>query len=242
MARDEEAQAREDTATRAVKRAAAARASEPSFGDAYKAARRAWEQGKGDPTFSFNGSSYSVQNREEAARNKAMRESPTRGRGTNRAEAPDNSRAEAPDNSRAGATKAMADRAAADAQSRRAASESRAQAARESDAEIKRESRGSTPPKPRSIYDGLDVGKVAGAAATIASVVPAVRAVRAGVEAVKSARAASQGAKVVRDPRTREPMELPAPSKEIVRDSDRVGFKNGGLVRLGKLKSHGKAC
>lgn len=234
MARDEEAQAREDAAMRAVKRAAAARASEPSFGDAYKAARRDWEQGKGGPTFSFNGKSYSVQNREEAARNKAMRESPTRGRGTNRAEAPDNSRA--------GATKAMADRAAADAQSRRAASESRAQAARESDAEIKRESRGSTPPKPRSIYDGLDVGKVAGAAATIASVVPAVRAVRAGVEAAKGARTASQGAKVVRDPRTREPMELPAPGKEIARDPDRVKLKNGGLVRLGKLKPHGKAC
>lgn len=219
MARDEEAQAREKAAQATVDKAVAARKAEPSFGDAYKAARRQWEQGKGGPTFSFNGQSYSVQNREEAARNKAMRESPTRGRGTNRAEAPDNSRA--------GATKTMADRAAADAQSRRAASESRAQAARESAAEVKRESRGSTPLKPRSIYDGLDVGKVAGAAATIASAVPAVRAVRAGVEAVKGARAAAAARET---------------AKEIVRDSDRVGFKDGGLVRRGALKSHGMAC
>lgn len=84
-------------------------------------------------------------------------------------------------------------------------------------------------PKPgaKSIYEGTDLRGVAGAAATAASVVPAMRALRAGMAAVKGARAAAAAREA---------------SKEIVRDSDRVNFKNGGLVKRATVKSHGKAC
>lgn len=63
-------------------------AATPSFREAYAKHRADWAAGKGDPTFSWNGNEYSVATREEAARNKAMRESSTRGRGTNRADMP----------------------------------------------------------------------------------------------------------------------------------------------------------
>ena len=106
----------------------------PSFREAYAKHRAAWAAGKGSPTFSWNGGEYSVATREEAARNKAMRESPDRGRGMNRAEAPSNTRADA--------AKSMADRADLEAKQRRAASEARAKQARESANEIKREARG----------------------------------------------------------------------------------------------------
>ena len=59
------------------------------FKKAYADARRAWERGTGGPTFSFDGQSYSVVNREEAARQKAQSQSPTRGRGYNRAPEPE---------------------------------------------------------------------------------------------------------------------------------------------------------
>jgi hypothetical protein len=58
------------------------------FEQAYADARRRWASGQGGATFSFGNKSYSVASREEAARQKAMMQSPTRGRGTNRAEAP----------------------------------------------------------------------------------------------------------------------------------------------------------
>ena len=58
------------------------------FEQAYADARKRWASGQGgDPTFSYGDKSYSVASREEAARQKAMQESSTRGRGTNRAEA-----------------------------------------------------------------------------------------------------------------------------------------------------------
>lgn len=50
------------------------------FEKAYAAARRAWEQGRGGPSFSFNGKPYSVATREEAARQKERAQSPERGR------------------------------------------------------------------------------------------------------------------------------------------------------------------
>lgn len=50
------------------------------FEKAYAAARRDWEQGRGGPTFSFNGKPYSVATREEAARQKERAQSPERGR------------------------------------------------------------------------------------------------------------------------------------------------------------------
>ena len=50
------------------------------FERAYAAARRAWVQGRGGPTFSFNGKPYSVATREEAARQKERAQSPERGR------------------------------------------------------------------------------------------------------------------------------------------------------------------
>ena len=67
------------------------------FEQAYADARRRWTRDGGDPTFSYGGQSYSVASREEAARQKEMTQSPTRGRGTNRADtsAP-KSRAEIP--------------------------------------------------------------------------------------------------------------------------------------------------
>ena len=58
------------------------------FEQAYADARRRWTSGQGGATFSFGGKSYSVASREEAARQKAMMQSPTRGRGYNRAEVP----------------------------------------------------------------------------------------------------------------------------------------------------------
>jgi hypothetical protein len=57
------------------------------FEQAYADARKRWASGQGGPTFSYGDKSYSVASREEAARQKAMQESSTRGRGTNRAEA-----------------------------------------------------------------------------------------------------------------------------------------------------------
>lgn len=58
------------------------------FEQAYADARRRWTSGQGGATFSFGGKSYSVASREEAARQKEMMQSPTRGRGYNRAEVP----------------------------------------------------------------------------------------------------------------------------------------------------------
>ena len=58
------------------------------FERAYADARRRWTRGEGGATFSYGGKSYSVASREEAARQKEMMQSPTRGRGYNRAEAP----------------------------------------------------------------------------------------------------------------------------------------------------------
>lgn len=51
------------------------------FEKAYAAARRDWEQGRGGPTFSFDGKPYSVATREESSRQKERAQSPERGRG-----------------------------------------------------------------------------------------------------------------------------------------------------------------
>lgn len=56
------------------------------FQQAYADARRRWEKGEGSPTFDFNGKKYSVDTKEEAARQKEMKESPMRGRGMGRAD------------------------------------------------------------------------------------------------------------------------------------------------------------
>ena len=58
------------------------------FQQAYADARRKWEKG-GASTFEFDGKKYAVTSREEATRQKEMRESPMRGRGMGRAEAPE---------------------------------------------------------------------------------------------------------------------------------------------------------
>lgn len=59
------------------------------FEKAYAEARRKWERGESGPTFSYEDKKYSVTNREEAARQKEMAQSPMRGRGYGgRAEAP----------------------------------------------------------------------------------------------------------------------------------------------------------
>jgi hypothetical protein len=56
------------------------------FEQAYADARSRWVSKGGDPTFSYGGKSYSVASREEVARQKEMAQSPTRGRGYNRAD------------------------------------------------------------------------------------------------------------------------------------------------------------
>ena len=56
------------------------------FQQAYADARRKWQKGGGSPTFEFNGKKYTVDTKEEAARQKEMKESPMRGRGMGRAD------------------------------------------------------------------------------------------------------------------------------------------------------------
>lgn len=139
--------------------------------------------------------------------------------------------------SRASATKMMADRAASEAAGARAASEARAAAARGAESEKRRESRGQErddestsgmgpkitnrpAPGARSIYEDLDLGKVAGAAGAIASAYPAGRLAKTGIDALKAARAG-------RAARAAKEME------------DRVepSFKRGGMV-----KPRGSGC
>lgn len=55
------------------------------FQQAYADARRKWEKG-GASTFDFGGKKYSVDTKEEAARQKEMKTSPMRGRGMGRAD------------------------------------------------------------------------------------------------------------------------------------------------------------
>lgn len=230
-------QDRENAAMQTVRRAQEQRDRdrEGSFDTAYAAARRDWLKG-GNPTFSWNGKSYSVASREEAAANKERRESANTGRGMNRAEAP--ARAA----TRSTASAALADRAAKDASAARAASEARAanpynDRSRRQDTEsnARAVSRGESTsgmgskitnrPKEgaKSIYADLDAGKVAGAAATIAAATRMGRLAKGAIEAGRAAAAKKAGS-------------------EIVRDADRVNFANGGLVRRATAKSHGKAC
>jgi len=74
------------------------------FKEAYANAREDWEKRGGKPTFEYDGKTYSVASREEATRQKEMRESSMRGRGygqpartpSGRAEIPTGGSAKAP--------------------------------------------------------------------------------------------------------------------------------------------------
>lgn len=190
--------------------------SEPSFSEEFAAARRKYKAGKGGSTFTFNGKSYTVETREEAARGKANEMA----RESRRSRAPE-PRAEIP---RGGDYKAPASTGGGMSETSR---------------------------NVRNAMNALSPGVGAAASTATRAAGLAVKGAKAGVDAARSASAARQTAQVVRDPRTREPMNLPAPSKEIARDSDRVNFKNGGkvgcyanggLVKRAVAKSHGKAC
>lgn len=181
--------------------------SQPSFSEEFAAARRKYKAGKGGSTFTFNGKSYTVETREEAARGKANEMA----RESRRSKAPE-PRAEIP---RGGDYKAPASTGGGMSETSR---------------------------NVRNAMNALSPGVGAAASTATRAAGLAVKGAKAGADAVRAARGAGQTAQVVRDPRTREPMELPAPSKQITRDADRVKLKNGGLVKRATAKSHGKAC
>lgn len=193
-----------------------------SFNSAFREAREA-----GDKTFYWNGKKYTTELSKPQARPAVSDTYREEGVGRGKPMPP----------SRASATKMMADRAASEAAGARAASEARAAAARGAESEKRRESRGQErddestsgmgpkitnrpAPGARSIYEDLDLGKVAGAAGAIASAYPAGRLAKTGIDALKAARAG-------RAARAAKEME------------DRVepSFKRGGMV-----KPRGSGC
>lgn len=171
-----------------------------TFGEAFKNARA-----EGKKTFNWRGKEYTTatdapsktDTGDEAARMKA--------------------RAPAPAPTRATASQQMADRAAEQTRSARAASEERASRAREAEAEKKRETRGSEAPKPRSIYENLDLGTVGSAALGLASLHPAGRLASAGMRGVKGAADAVKASRAARAAKAAERIE--------------PEFRKGGVVK-----------
>ena len=181
-----------------------------TFGEAFKNARA-----EGKKTFNWRGKEYTTtmdtpsktDTGDETARMKA--------------------RAPAPAPIRATASQQMADRAAEQTRSARAASEERASRARESEAEKKRETRGSEAPKPRSIYENLDLGTVGSAALGLASLHPAGRLASAGMRGVKGAADAVKASRAARAAKAAERVE--------------PEFRKGGVVRGGVTRGDGCA-
>jgi hypothetical protein len=184
-----------------------------TFNEAFKNART-----EGKKTFNWRGKDYSTAMAASSASSKT-----DTGDETARMKA----RAPAPAPTRATASQQMADRAAEQARSARAASEERASRAREAEAETKRESRGSEAPKPRSIYENLDLGTVGSAALGLASLHPAGRLASAGMRGVKGAADAVKASRAARAAKAAERVE--------------PEFRKGGVVRGGVTRGDGCA-